>query len=112
VLGEGNVLPFLSEGELPEHMRGLKAEKAPEKKPAVSSSSSSSSSASPSPAQSTGHAPAPPTGPSPMASQEMRFPDAVVQSLIDMGFPREKCIAALRRARGDPNTAINILLSE
>lgn len=36
--------------------------------------------------------------------------DAAVKRLVEMGFSRDKCVAALADARGDENAAVNALL--
>ncbi len=36
----------------------------------------------------------------------------IVARLMDMGFPKDKCINALRNADGDENTAVAMLCSE
>lgn len=50
---------------------------------------------------------APAPAPAPAAPS---FPEAVITSLTEMGFPRDQAIAALRAANGNPDAAIDFLM--
>lgn len=57
---------------------------------------------------------APPRVSAPQATPAVQAPaisDAAVQSLVEMGFVQEECIAALRAARGDSSLAVEFLMS-
>eukprot|EP00029_Vermamoeba_vermiformis_P013934 TRINITY_DN890_c0_g1_i1.p1 TRINITY_DN890_c0_g1~~TRINITY_DN890_c0_g1_i1.p1 ORF type:complete len:467 (+),score=152.65 TRINITY_DN890_c0_g1_i1:36-1403(+) len=96
-IGEETV-PFLSEKDIP---KSLRDEEQPDETmqdvPAPNNNQNNNNN---------------PTGPSTGSADASSFPEAVIQELMNLGFPRERCIEALKVCNGNPELAANYLVSQ
>ena len=91
-----SVVPFLSESELPESAR-LDAPPAETAKPSLAPASAA----------------APTVRPTPAAAQPTvtTAEEEKIKTLMDLGFPRDKALRALRQAQGNIEMAAGLLFS-
>jgi len=91
---------------------------APAPAPAAAPVTPGAPAATPAPVPASAPAPAPapaapavvPAAPEPAAAAAEPAVSPQVQSLVDMGFPQDQCVAALRAAFGDPSRAVEYLM--
>jgi len=92
-------VPFLAEKDLPPHLRDVASSgelhNSPESTQPATSTSTPSAASAPSAPQSSTH----------------NIPEDVVTKLIEMGFSRDQALRALIATNGDPDAAVQLLLS-
>mmetsp|Transcript_35383 Transcript_35383/g.92040 ORF Transcript_35383/g.92040 Transcript_35383/m.92040 type:complete len:383 (-) Transcript_35383:1623-2771(-) len=97
----GESVPFLSEGDLPLHLRDGIGSKEDEEEPATRGEGGAAAGSS---ASAGG-------GAAPTQAGGGTFPDETIAKLLEMGFSQEQAVRALQQAGGDADRAAAILFS-
>jgi DNA damage-inducible protein 1 len=113
----GSAVPFLSEGQLPMHLRGEEAEQE-QWEPVPAEAAASTPATAPTPIAA--HPPAPaaaPTAaaaaaaPTPTAAADGGLDEAAIATLVGLGFPREQALQALQSTGGNVDLAASLLFN-
>jgi len=123
----GGAVPFLSEGQLPMHLRGEKAEEEEQWEPVpaeAASSTPATAAATPtpsvaptpaapaaSPAAAAAPAPTPSVAPTPAAAADGGADEAAIATLVGLGFPRQQALQALQSTGGNVDLAASLLFN-